>query len=104
MEPIVIAPAPSPRVGRHLRRTARHVAPLAAVAVAVAAVLLVTAPPVTAAASLAVSVFVLALGLCRVMAAREADAGEQRWVRHVLGSLRVDDAGDEDEDHGLLVY
>ena len=104
MEHPVITPAPSSRLGRHLRRTARQVSVVSVVAVALAAVLLVTAPPVPSAAGLAVSVFVLALGLCRLLAAHEADAGEQRWLRHVLGSLRADDAGDEDDDHGLLVY
>jgi hypothetical protein len=104
MDATLIIPAPTARLGRHLRRAARRVALIAAVAIGFAVVLLVTAPPVASALALAVSVFILALGLCRLVAAHEADAGEQRWLRHVLDSLRADDAADEDEDHGLLVY
>jgi uncharacterized membrane protein HdeD (DUF308 family) len=101
--PELVVPAPTARIGRHLRRAARRVALLGAVAVALALALLAAAPPVAASIALVVAVVVVALGLCRLVAAHDADTREERWLRHVLGALRADRAVDEDEDPGLLV-
>ena len=89
------------RPGRHLRRTGRRAAAVVVATAAVVAAAFAAAPPWLAAAAVAAGVLLLCLVALRVIAAREADAAEDRWLRGVLGSLG--DRPIEGEDEDLLV-
>jgi hypothetical protein len=82
-------------VGRHLRRTARRgAAGTAAIAAALAA-LLDLAGPTAGAAGLTAAALALAVGVCRALAAHDADRAEEHWLRRVLADL------DQPEDEEL---
>jgi cell division protein FtsW (lipid II flippase) len=98
-----VPPAPARRHGRHVRRTIRPAVAAVAAALALDVLLVALAPPEAASAGVTVTVLVITLCLCRLIAAQDADAGEERWLRHVLGRLQPA-VGDEDEDEDLLVY
>jgi hypothetical protein len=58
--------------------------------------------PVAGAVAMAAAVLLVFLAACRVLAARNADLAEERWLRQVLGGL--DARRVEDDDPDLLVY
>jgi hypothetical protein len=96
------AAPPARRAGRHVRRTARQVITAAALSVAIVATLVVLLPGTIASVSIAVAVAGLTLGVCRVVAAHDADTDEERWLRQVLSDLR--DPEEDEEDDDILVY
>jgi hypothetical protein len=80
-------------MGRHLRRTARRAGiAVAAVAAALAALDLLV-EPLAVAAALPGALLGLTAVVVRVLAARDADAADERWLREVLDGL---DPGDEE--------
>lgn len=97
-----LAASPSRGIGPRTRRaTARAVG--GGLAAGVAAVALVAlAGPVVGAVGMAAAVLLLFVAACRVLAARERDVAEDRWLRQVLGDLEP--RSGEDEDPGLLLY
>jgi hypothetical protein len=100
-------PAPRPRAGRHVRRTAPRVGLVAALALGAALVVLQFAGPLAGAVALTVAILVLFGGVCRLVSADDADVDEDRWLRQALDGLGGgvwEDQDDEDEDPDLLVY
>jgi hypothetical protein len=89
--------------GRHVRGAIRRAAALGGAAAAAATALIVIAGGFAGAVALVAAVMLVALAVCRVIAAGSADAREERWLRAVLGGLRPHDE-DEDSDQDLLVY
>jgi hypothetical protein len=68
----------------------------------VAVTLVALVGPVAGAVAMAAAVLLVFLAACRVLAARNADLAEERWLRQVLGGL--DARRVEDDDPDLLVY
>jgi hypothetical protein len=66
------------------------------------AALIVLLPGTIASIAVALGVAGLTLGVCRVVAASDADADEELWLRQVLSELREPDEDEEDDD--ILVY
>jgi hypothetical protein len=99
-------PVRAPAFRRHARRAARRVAAATLTAAAVSLLLVVFAPPLAGSVALTVTAFVLGAGTCFVLGAHDADAAEERWLRHALGALRpdLDEDEEQDSDNDLLVY
>jgi uncharacterized membrane protein len=97
-----IVPAPAPRAGRHLRRSARRMAAVAAVAAIVIGAVVAFAGPVPVAIALMLGAQVLFVAICRLLAASMHDAAEERWLRHALHGLEPA-IEDDDEEPGLYV-
>jgi hypothetical protein len=85
-------------MGRHLHRTLQRTSLAAVVAAAVVVGLVLTGAPAAGAGAMVAATVALGLGACRLIAAHEADVGEERWLRDVLGRLREPDLDDEDSD------
>jgi hypothetical protein len=76
-------------VGRHLRKTARRFIAGAAATAAALAALLALAGQTVGAAGLLGAALGLTLGVCRALAAHDADRAEERWLRRVLADLDI---------------
>ena len=89
-----------------MRAASRRDALAGALAIKLAFVLLVAVSAVAGAAGTVVAAVVVGFGARRVIAAYDADEGEELWLRQALNALSVDLVldRDEDEDHGLRVY
>jgi uncharacterized membrane protein HdeD (DUF308 family) len=89
-------PAPRARVGRRAGRAVLRAAVVAAASLAAAvacfAFALSLAAPVLLVGTVAVSA-----AICRIVAAQEDDAADERWLRHVLGGLRPEPEPELDE-------
>jgi hypothetical protein len=96
-------PVPPPRFGRHIRRAMRRVAAGVVAACGLVAALLAVGGVNAAAVVLAVLPVAGLMGGCRVIAAHDADRWEQRWLRHMLGSLD-DDGGAQSDDEDSDVH
>lgn len=91
-------------MGRHARATARRAVAAAVVALGLVGVVQVLAGPPAGAPALVGAMLVLWLGTCRVVAALGRDGAEERWLRHVLASLRPPPGEDEDGDRDLGLH
>jgi hypothetical protein len=80
--------------GRHVRRARRHAGVAVPAATAVILALHILAGPVAGAGAIVGGCIVVVACVWRTLAAIDADACEERWLRSVLDRL---DAGDEDE-------
>jgi hypothetical protein len=94
-------------MGRHLQRSMSRFGAGAALAAGLALALAGVAPPAAAAVGLLAATAFATVGVWRVIAAAERDAGEERWLRHVLDGLSPagpwHEEPDGDEDPGLYV-
>ena len=78
---------PIPRLGRHARQAAWRVAAAAAIAALGVLALVRLAPGDAGAIALIAALGAIVLGACHLMAARAADAAEERWLRQVLDDV-----------------
>jgi hypothetical protein len=90
--------------GRHVRRTARPAALTSLLAAALPLALVAAGvPPYAAGVALLAGVLAVWMAVCRLVAAHDADAAEERWLRRALGELRPAVVEDEDGDPDLYV-